>query len=58
MTQQTTHPMAEAPVVELPATDLEKVVAGKDGNYGWIGIYTGKEARRMAQLHPSPPVIG
>jgi hypothetical protein len=57
MTQQTiglAEPASATAARELAETDLERIAAGKDGDYGWIGIYSGKESRRLAQLHPSP----
>jgi hypothetical protein len=41
---------------ELLETDLERVVAGKDGNYGWFSILSGKEALENARRHPSPEI--
>jgi hypothetical protein len=53
MTQQTTHPMAEAPAVELPVTDLEQVVAGKDGEYWWGSVTSGRKAmEKQLRLNP------
>jgi hypothetical protein len=42
---------------ELAETDLERVAAGKDGDYGWFSILSGKAAVREAQLHPAPERI-
>jgi hypothetical protein len=41
---------------ELAETDLERVAAGKDGNYGWFSILSGKEAVEEARRHPSPEI--
>jgi hypothetical protein len=41
---------------ELAETDLEQIAAGKDGDYGWIGIYSGRKAVEVARRHPSPEI--
>jgi hypothetical protein len=41
---------------ELSERDLERVTAGKDGNYGWFSILSGKEALEDARRHPSPEI--
>jgi hypothetical protein len=56
MTQPTARLAGEAALEELPGTDLESIVAGKDGDYGWIGIYSGREAVEVARRHPSPEI--
>jgi hypothetical protein len=57
MPKQTTRLEEKALPRELSEMDLEPIAAGKDGDYGWFSITSGKESRRLAQLHPSPPTI-
>jgi hypothetical protein len=57
MLQQTARLAEVAASQELMETDLEQVVAGKYGNHGWIGIYSGREAVEVARRHPSPEIV-
>jgi hypothetical protein len=54
MLKQTTR-LEKAPR-ELSEMDLEPIAAGKDGEYGWIGIYSGRKAVEVARRHPSPEI--
>jgi hypothetical protein len=56
MLQHTARLAEVVTVQELSERDLEKIGAGKDGNYRLIGIYTGYEAMERARRNPSPEI--
>jgi hypothetical protein len=57
MKQQMTHPTEVVTAQELPGTDLEKIVAGKDGNYWWGTVTSGAAAVEAAQRGQSRELV-